>query len=301
MKDDSSYIRHSAVEALGKIGDARAVEPLFAAAEPSSMRRRYTVALVNIGAPTAEALIPLLKGRFSNVYAWNIVKEIGLPAVEPLIVALVIEDSGVRDSAEDLLWEMGTPAVEPLLAALDNKSFLIQLRIIEVLNIIAARGDMPTSEAEEAAEPFFAPFRLLDAGHGVKEMADYGGSAPHPIVVLDSSDSSILQSMYELPSEWVPASIDDIQLVAFVGNERVEIEILNYTMGYLYREQWRREVRLIEALTGRVVADKIFLGSLPRKARNVETFSSNISRHTLTGNEVPFAEIQRWLSSYVEG
>ncbi len=107
--------------------------------------------------------------------------------------------------------------------------------------------------------------------------------------------------MYELPSEWVPASIDDIQLVAFVGNERVEIEILNYTMGYLYREQWRREVRLIEALTGRVVADKIFLGSLPRKARNVETFSSNISRHTLTGNEVPFAEIQRWLSSYVEG
>ncbi|MEO0160809.1 MAG: HEAT repeat domain-containing protein [candidate division WOR-3 bacterium] len=51
LKDEDSYVRRYAAEALGKIGDNRAVEPLIAALkdEDSDVRRYAEEALKKIG------------------------------------------------------------------------------------------------------------------------------------------------------------------------------------------------------------------------------------------------------------
>jgi len=297
--------RDTAARALGEIGDARAVKPLIAILykhaileEEHLNKESYITALANIGTPSAEALITDLKNE-----QWQIrdtakftLEDIGLPAVEALIVALVDEDSYVRDTAEQLLLDIGAPAVEAIITALDNKHFLIQVRYAEILE------DMPLRQANKAAEGFLAPFQLLSSGNRVEKMAAYGGSGPHPIVVLYSGDGGIHQYMYELPFEWVPASIDDIELVACVGeDEWITIETCQYMpAGTVYRKQCQVEVHLIEAQTGSVVADKVFRGPHPSGCREQESFPSGISSFTFYGDTVPSVEIQRWLSTYVE-
>ena len=86
----SSDVRRAAAEALGTIGDGRAVEPLIRALNDSDwlVRRKAAEALGTIG-----------DGR----------------AVEPLIRALNDADSDVRVSAAGALGTIGEPAVEPLI------------------------------------------------------------------------------------------------------------------------------------------------------------------------------------------
>ncbi|MFC2011480.1 HEAT repeat domain-containing protein [Chloroflexota bacterium] len=262
LENGHSLVRESTTEALGKIGDARAVEPLIAVLENEDSLARKSA---------TEALAKIGDAR----------------AVEPIIAVLEREDALAREWAAEALVEMG---------ALDNTPFLIQLRAAEVL------GNTTTSEAKQFAERFFSPFRLLSTGYGVGEMAAYDGTAPHPIMVLNSA-GGIHQSIYKLPSKWVPTSIDDIELVAFIGeNEQVTIETCRYSGGRtIYRKGYQTEVRLIEAQTGRVVADKVFLGSPPRECELVSSFDPwEGSSKVYYGSIVQFVEIQRWLSTYVE-
>ncbi|MFQ6118773.1 MAG: HEAT repeat domain-containing protein, partial [Methanosarcinales archaeon] len=95
---------------LGKIGDAKAVEPLIKALEDSSssVRSSAAYALVKIGEPAVEPLIKALGDRDWRVReeAADTLIKIGKPAVGPLIKALRDWHWGVRNAAANLLIEM---------------------------------------------------------------------------------------------------------------------------------------------------------------------------------------------------
>ena len=154
------YVMVYAMEALGEIGDARAVEPLIAALKEEDvlkedilMQSSIKSALVKIGQPVVEPLVVMLQDKSSVIrYAaacildeiksgqlgwqpansnekivylvahkqWDECVKFGKPAVESLIAVLEDEDADVSQQAAEALGKTGQPAVEPLIAALDE-------------------------------------------------------------------------------------------------------------------------------------------------------------------------------------
>ena len=110
LKDKESLVRASAAKALGEIGDVRAVEPLVAAAlSPDIFRGEEAEALRRIGGAQAmESLALALKNKDARVrkravrQLWRIG---GVSAVEPLVAALNDQDQDVRKAARDTLME----------------------------------------------------------------------------------------------------------------------------------------------------------------------------------------------------
>jgi len=108
--------------ALGKIKDARAVEPLIAVLKDkdSSVRSEAAAALVSIGTPAVELLVATLKDKDSSVRSGSVgalgkIKD--ARAVEPLMDCLKKDkDPSVRSEAAAALVSIGTPVVELLVA-----------------------------------------------------------------------------------------------------------------------------------------------------------------------------------------
>lgn len=99
-------VRRTAAEALGKLGDVRAVEPLLTARKDTNdgVRKAATQALALIG-------------------------------LEPLIVALKDSDGDVRKAASEALAEIGDArASEPLIAlAIDDYDYDVQVAAMQAL------------------------------------------------------------------------------------------------------------------------------------------------------------------------
>lgn len=137
LKDRDGEVRLSAIEALGEIGDARAVEPLIAMLADKYVRTRslgeeeYVDASVGMSAALAlgrigdkravEPLLASLKTRTGPVGGIiEALGQIGDPrAIEPLLAA--IKDGVMDHLAFKALGQIGdTRAVEPLIVALED-------------------------------------------------------------------------------------------------------------------------------------------------------------------------------------
>jgi HEAT repeat protein len=117
-------VQYEAAEALGDIGDEKAVGPLITALkrdEFSGVRWKAAEALSKIGNPAMEPLIATLQYPDDDV-RWKAaiaLGEIGNPnAIEPLIALLNDEDRFVRSRAAHALSMIGEPAVGPLIGTL---------------------------------------------------------------------------------------------------------------------------------------------------------------------------------------
>jgi len=120
LEDQNEGIRKKAVDALGKIGDVRAAEPLAKALTDHSLRKEVAHVLDQLGwkpGNDAEAVHYLLaKGE------WDRLVTMGEPAVEPLIESLRHQDTSVRKGAAQTLGELGSErAIEPLTRASSDK------------------------------------------------------------------------------------------------------------------------------------------------------------------------------------
>jgi HEAT repeat protein len=119
-----SMVRWRVAESLGRIGDARAVEPLVGALRDQDLgvRRAAASALGQIGTAAVEPLIAVLGDRIVGMYAASALGPIGdARAVEPLIGALKDPTFSGREAAEEALGKIGdSRAVEPLIAALED-------------------------------------------------------------------------------------------------------------------------------------------------------------------------------------
>lgn len=145
---ENIYIKEKIIDALGQIGDARAVNALIIELDG---REKYSAAkaLVKIGAPAVEPLIALIKDQCNHVII-DALGEIGDPravcplikalefisirravimalgqigdprAVDAIIEAFAFRDEKVRQCAADALVRIGNPAVNSLGVALKD-------------------------------------------------------------------------------------------------------------------------------------------------------------------------------------
>jgi HEAT repeat protein len=124
LQHKDPVVQYNAAEALGEIGDERAVEPLLDALkndETGGVRWKAVEALSKMGTPAVAGLIAALQHDDDDV-RWKAaigLGEIGDPkAIPPLINLLCDEDRFVRSRAAYALSMIGEPAVDPLICAL---------------------------------------------------------------------------------------------------------------------------------------------------------------------------------------
>ncbi len=125
-------IRSEAAKALELLKDARAVPALIETlkGDPTYVRTKATVALIEIGEPAVAALIPLIMHPDDEVgeLAAKALGEIGdKRAVEPLIAALKDKTREVRRYAAVALGNLGDArAIEPLKEAENDSNFYVR-------------------------------------------------------------------------------------------------------------------------------------------------------------------------------
>src|SRR5438552_239169 len=130
LHDKGKEVRQDAVQALGRIRDTRAVEPLVEVlrdeAASTLIRRLAVQALGGIGQPAVQGLIATLHDKGKEVRQ-DAVEALGrirdTRAVEPLVEVLRDEAAStlIRRLAVQALGEIGQPAVQVLIATLDDK------------------------------------------------------------------------------------------------------------------------------------------------------------------------------------
>lgn len=124
LKDDKSWYLSNVIDALGSLKDPRAVQPLIEIMSIEHVRGNAAQALGEIG--DHQAIVPLISymGISADEYDLEDIQEVllkfGEAAVLPLIDALKDEDFSLAGRAADLLGEIGDErAIQPLIEALD--------------------------------------------------------------------------------------------------------------------------------------------------------------------------------------
>jgi|GEM_PF-5011161 len=127
---ESSSIRESAVEILGKIEDPLVIDALIAALsdEDSSVRLRAISGLIKINDPrTIEPMITVMEDKSGKIreVAVEALGKINDPRIiEPMIAALKDEDRDVKIVAARTLGKISDlRAIEPLILALSDSSY----------------------------------------------------------------------------------------------------------------------------------------------------------------------------------
>jgi len=146
---ESALLRGRSAWALGEIKDPRAVEPLIALLNHWDKYVRMRAAWILGKLQDSRAVEPLISALLKDAYtgvARNAARALGeikdRRAVEPLIAALKDRSSSVRENASEALGEMeDTRAAKPLLAALEDKDWEI---IASAYRFYIRRGEAGT-------------------------------------------------------------------------------------------------------------------------------------------------------------
>ncbi len=131
-----------AAEALGLLGDQRAVAPLVALLRIRNGRLAASAAraLAAIGEPAVQPLISSLPTRSAELALRGAIVDalvdIGEPSIGPLIQSLDSPSSPVRNAAVEALTRIGPTAIAALVAALRTENWDLRRRIAQILGQI---------------------------------------------------------------------------------------------------------------------------------------------------------------------
>jgi HEAT repeat protein len=142
LGDSDSALRWTAAGALGELGDPRAVKPLAAALGDSywEVRRIAVEALGKLGDPRAvEPLVAALKDSYWDV-RWHAAAALTALGWKPADAGQRARFAIARDRFDDAVAE-GPVAVEPLVAALGDKSFSGWRRRPDAAEALGKLGD----------------------------------------------------------------------------------------------------------------------------------------------------------------
>jgi len=137
-------------------------------------------------------------------------------------------------------------------------------------------------------------------GNGLSQAAPYtGGPGLHPIVLLDESGGINKAWTNSLPHNWLPESLNSIELVACVKwpQRKKLIETCRYQFAAsIERYRYEVKVRLIAAQTGKTLGTVTLTGASPRNCQQTERRGTT----TLEGDHVSFQQVKKWLTPFVE-
>lgn len=123
LADENGEVRWQAAIALGEIGDPAVAEPLKSAIRDPDKYVRYgaAISLTKIGWKPQDTLERAY--YFAAMQEWEVVREIGRPAVPALVGLLKDKDGAVRIKAVELIGSTGdTSATPALMRSLGDES-----------------------------------------------------------------------------------------------------------------------------------------------------------------------------------
>lgn len=141
--------RYAAIDALGRLRDPRAIEPLIESLRSdaySGLRWKAAEALARIGSPAVGPLLSLLSDPDEDV-RWKVAIALGEirdpRAIDPLLSLLSDPDSYVRSRAALALATIGEPAVSDLIASLGDEDPVIRASASSALGIVGNQEAIP--------------------------------------------------------------------------------------------------------------------------------------------------------------
>jgi len=132
---------------------------------------------------------------------------------------------------------------------------------------------------------------------GIPSASPYiDGPGTHPIVLLDASCNAH-DWAFQLPSDWCPESVSDLELVAIVEDqEEIAIQTCHYNMGPpITRYQYFMNVSVYSAKTGELVMSENLNGSVPSLCPQ----TAPLSQTTIYGQPLTLASLEDWLADIV--
>ena len=259
LHHEDHQIREKAARSLGEMGDRRAVEPLFFAAwkDPFTVYvenlgefGEYIYPVQIVGAEALKSLVSRIGARalrslivhhkdagWGSQITHELLLIIGLPAVEPLIAALLNRDEFKRSAAARTLGDIGSrQAVDALINALMDKDDRVRENAASSLGKI---GDL------RAVEPLIAALHI-----SWKSSWAWGGScSPTAIALGKLGDSRAVEALAQALQ---PERIIDVRLSALEALEAIgESGAVKALIPVLQDEAWSVRLRAAEAL-GRI-------------------------------------------------
>ncbi len=122
-------------------------------------------------------------------------------------------------------------------------------------------------------------------------------SSPSPVLIASSEGGINEKWTSDLPFSWWPRNPENLQIVACLGDQTVDnIETCYYHDGsQIMRYQHKLPIRLIEANSGRLVAEGTIWGPGPRECGDSEAWGTA----EINSDPVTAQDIQDWLRPYV--
>lgn len=144
------------------------------------------------------------------------------------------------------------------------------------------------------------------AGRGVAGTAPYPQGDLHPMVILDERGQVGVDTDQAAGLGWEPMAVRFAQLVACVSEEEsIQVEHCPYTIeggggaASITRVRHQRDVRVIEASTGKSVFEQTLEGSTPPVCPLFHTFSELNRHETFSGSGIPFSKVQNEIARFV--
>lgn len=145
-------------------------------------------------------------------------------------------------------------------------------------------------------------------GNPVPDAAAYAAqSGIHPAVGMKLYGTSYSTYNYPIPEDALAASVSETQVVFCFGDqEKTLLERCPYgddnsdkPTHVVERYQYELAIKLFEAKTGILIAEKTLLGKPPRECLDEEVFPEGSDTLTVDGEKVSDADIQVWLRSFI--
>ncbi|GJL66923.1 MAG: hypothetical protein NPIRA05_18940 [Nitrospirales bacterium] len=137
LQDPEWVVRQEAVITLGEMGDERCIEPLARCLRDGDwqVREAAVEAVAMIGSPAVDILLRYLRDWDSRKYAIKALGKINDERVLDPLISMLKNDE-FKDDATNALAELGLPAVEKLVIALNDKDEFVRKQSILALGEI---------------------------------------------------------------------------------------------------------------------------------------------------------------------
>ena len=167
------------------------------------------------------------------------------------------------------------------------KIFLAQLILIGMILPVHGQGDRLQETAIQ-----------VKPGQGVAVAAAYDPKVPgpHRLVLLDASDQFHAWNS-ELPTDWKPDRVAELELVVRLDRERKSLETVQYQGGPpITSFKYDLDIQVLEARTGRLLDSFVLRGSEPRRFPK----KAPVHQISLDGLPVVYLELEEALRQFVK-